>query len=88
VYTIGVSTLDPGGTHGSDGPDGLDLANELTDLNGVDDLGYPDEDGDCEPDDRDELWPGVAPPVAYSGATGEILHGKWITFSEGPALPL
>jgi hypothetical protein len=91
VYTIGVSTLDPGGrdgpdgTHGSDGPDGLDLANELNDLS---DVGYPDEDGDCEPDDRDELWPGVAPPVAYSGATGEVLHGKWVTFSEGQPLPL
>ena len=31
-----------------------------------------------------ELWPGVAPPVAYQGATGEVLHGKWVTFHEGP----
>ena len=35
------------------------------------DLGYPDEDADPEPDGQDELWPGVAPPVAYQGATGE-----------------
>ena len=43
-------------------------------------------DADPEPGDQDELWPGVAPPVAYQGATGEVLHGKWVTFHEGPAL--
>ena len=32
---------------------------------------------------QDELWPGVAPPVAYPGATGEVLQGKWVTFREG-----
>ena len=41
-----------------------------------------------EPDGQDELWPGVAPPVAYQGATGEVLHSKWVTFHEGPALLL
>jgi hypothetical protein len=24
--------------------------------------------------------------VAYQGATGEVLHSKWVTFHEGPAL--
>jgi hypothetical protein len=89
VYTIGVSTLDPLDPleHGPDGPDGPDPANDLDDLG---DLGYPDEDADPgpEPGGEDELWPGVAPPVAYQGATGEVLHGKWVTFHEGPALLL
>ena len=40
------------------------------------------------PGGQDELWPGVAPPVPYPGATGEVLHGKWVTFHEGPALLL
>ena len=60
----------------------------LDDLGDLGDVGYPDEDTDPEPDGQDELWPGVAPPVAYQGATGEALHGKWVTFHEGPALLL
>ena len=58
------------------------------DAGDLEDLGYPDEDADPEPDDQDELWPGVGPPVAYQGATGEKLHSKWVTFHEGPALLL
>jgi hypothetical protein len=85
VYTIGVSTLDPDGPDGPDGADGPEPANDLNDGN-LEDLGYPDEDADPEPGAQDELWPGVAPPVAYQGATGEVLHGKWVTFHEGPAL--
>jgi hypothetical protein len=77
--TIGIPTDAP------DGPDGLDPANELNDRR---DLGYPDEDADSGPDAAEELWPGVAPPVAYQGATGEVLHSKWVTFHEGPALLL
>jgi hypothetical protein len=78
VYTIGVSTL---------GPDSPGTTN---DFGGLGDLGYPDEDADPgpEPGGQEELWPGVAPPVAYQGATGEVLHGKWVTFHEGPALLL
>ncbi len=82
VWTIGVST---------GRPDGLDPANEL---NNLEDLGYPDEGGDAdegvdpEPDEPAGLWPGVGPPLAYQGATGEKLHSKWVTFHEGPALLL
>ena len=48
----------------------------------------PDPDLESEPGGQDELWPGVAPPVPYQGATGEVLHGTWVTFHEGPALLL
>ena len=78
MWTIGVSTS---------APDALDPAN---DLNALEDLDYPDEDTDLEPDPdpegQGELWPGAGPPVAYQGATGEVLHSKWVTFHEGPAL--
>ena len=58
------------------------------------DLGYPDEGGDAdegvdpEPDEPAGLWPGVGPPVAYQGATGEKLHSKWVTFHEGQPLSM
>ena len=82
MWTIGVST---------ERPDGLDPANELNDLDGprLSRRGRrPDEGVEPEPDEPDGLWPGVAPPVAYQGATGEKLHSKWVTFHEGPALLL
>jgi hypothetical protein len=79
MCTIGVSTLDP---------DGLDPGNDPNSLQHLEDLDYPDEDTDPDPDDQDELWPGAGPPVAYQGATGEVLHSKWVTFHEGPALIL
>jgi hypothetical protein len=87
VYTIGISTPDPVG------PDGTGPGRGLNDVD-LEDLRYPDEDTDpgpdldSEPGGQDELWPGVAPPVPYQGATGEVLHGKWVTFHEGPALLL
>ncbi len=82
MWTIGVST---------ERPDGLDPANEL---NNLEDLGYPDEGDDPdegvepEPDEPAGLWPGVGPPVAYQGATGEKLHSKWVTFHEGQPLSM
>jgi hypothetical protein len=77
MCTIGVSTLDP---------DGLEPGNDLNSLEHLEDLDYPDEDTDPDPDGQDELWPAAGPPVAYQGATGEVLHSKWVTFHEGPAL--
>jgi hypothetical protein len=81
VCTIGISALDP---------DGLDPGNDLNSLEHLEDHDYPDEDTDPdpEPEGQDELWPGAGPPVAYQGATGEVLHSKWVTFHEGPALIL
>ena len=76
MCTIGVSTLDP------------DSPGTTHDLGDLEDLGYPDEDTDPELDGQDELWPGVGPPVAYQGATGEVLHSKWVTFHEGPPAPI
>jgi hypothetical protein len=72
--------------------DGLDAGNDLNDLNNLDDQDDLDDRGDSGegaddyPDDEHELWPGVGPPVPYQGATGEVLHSKWVTFHEGPAL--
>ena len=77
VCTIGLSTSAPGG---------LDPGNDLTSLEDLEDVDDPDDGADPYPDDPHELWPGVAPPVAYQGATGEALHSKWVTFHEGPAL--
>jgi hypothetical protein len=85
---LGVSTLRADGANGADGPAPVDDVGDLNDVGDLEDLGYPDEDADPEPDGRDERWPGVVPPVAYQGATGEVLHSKWVTFHEGPALLL
>ena len=80
VRAIGLSTSAPDGLDPGNEPDGLDGPVDL------DEPGHPDEGADPYPDDPHELWPGVAPPVAYQGATGEVLHSKWVTFHEGSAL--
>ena len=82
VCTIGVSTPDP------DGPDGPDGPAQATTWTTSGTSATPTRTPTPSRADQDELWPGVAPPVAYQGATGEVLHGKWVTFHEGPALLL
>jgi hypothetical protein len=85
VCTIGVSTSDPDGL---DPGHDLNESGDLEGLDNLDDRGDPDEGADDYPQDEHELWPGAGPPVAYPGATGEVLHSKWVTFHEGPALLL
>ena len=88
MCTIGVPTS---AADGLDPDNDLDDAGDLEDLDNrkdLDDRGDSDEGADDYPDDEHEPWPGVGPPVPYQGATGEVLHSKWITFHEGPALLL
>jgi hypothetical protein len=85
VCTIGVPTSVP------DRPDPDNALKNVHDQHEQDDQehwGDSGEGADDYPDDEHELWPGVGPPVPYQGATGEVLHSKWVTFHEGPALLL
>jgi hypothetical protein len=92
VCTIGVPSSAPDrpdpGKHPNDVGDVKDLDNrkDLDEPDDLDDRGDSGASADDYPDDEHELWPGVGPPVPYQGATGEVLHSKWVTFHEGPAL--
>ena len=76
AWTIGVSTA-PGRPGPGQRPGRLGRS---------EDLGYPDEDADPEPDGQDELWPGSHRRWPTRARPGRVLHGKWVTFHEGPPL--